>query len=144
MVNLLIVDSQPIMCIGLKQVVSENFPDWNVYLAKSIEEFDRMEKCPKPDMIVFGINMEEKKVDLNQIPGIQTKFKSSFLIIYGEFLNDRKIHTLFSSGIHGYISKKSDEYEFIQCLQTVMAGNTYKDVSSSDNLTRDSARICSD
>jgi DNA-binding NarL/FixJ family response regulator len=128
MANLLILDSQPVMRVGIKLLISTRFPGWTVYQFKTASDFFASKLKVVPEMIVLGIDMENENTDLREVSKIRTRLDHSALVICGAHLPCRKVDLMFKSGIFGYISRKSTEKEFIKCFDTVSMGRKYCDL----------------
>jgi DNA-binding NarL/FixJ family response regulator len=125
MANLLVVDSQTAMRMGIKILISARYPDCTIYEFKTASDLIDANLEIVPEIIMLGVDIENGNVDLNQMLKIRTMLNSSPLVIYGEYLSNSKIESMFNAGIRGYLSRKSSDENFIECFEAIRMGVMY-------------------
>lgn len=123
-INIVIVDDHKIFRDGLKMLL-DNFEFARVVgEASNGQEFLDLLDRVVPHIVLMDINMpkmngiEATKVALAKYPGLK-------IIALTSFADDEYIESMISSGVEGYMLKRSDIEDFEKAVQKVALGGSY-------------------
>jgi DNA-binding NarL/FixJ family response regulator len=119
-----IVDDHELFRDGLKLVLSQVNPDFNIMEASNGQEFLSGLALHVPDLVLMDINMpvlngrETTKRALEMFPDL----KIIAVTMYGE---ENYYMQMIEAGVKGIILKKSGKYELEQAIQEILEGGNF-------------------
>lgn len=126
MINLMIVDDQPIMVEGLKMILSSEEELTVVATAKNGKEAIDKVRSHNPDVILMDIQMEVMNgIEAAKI--IKRDYPNIKVILLTTFNDDAYIKEGFSLGIDGYALKDAQPKEIFKGIKLVISGGVYID-----------------
>lgn len=117
MENLLIIDRQPLLRIGLKLLIESHFPKINLFEANCRYSLPASFLGKAISITMLGFDPDQERIEPADIIRVRGQFPDSKLIIYAGELPEQIISQFFELGIFAYISKKGSVDELIKCLQ---------------------------
>jgi DNA-binding NarL/FixJ family response regulator len=134
MMHIVIADDHPIFRSGLRFLLENSFSDLQISEfdnGKSVLEFV---KTNTPDIVIADIDMPE----LNGLDLCDKLVKNNFpgkVIILTMYKDIDMLKLAFFNGAKGYLVKDNTSEELVDCINTVMDGNSYlaKEVRDQSN-----------
>lgn len=125
MTNIIIVDRQPLLRLGLRLLIGENFNCFSLFEAKTVEELISRSDDTGISIIILGFDSTSDNVNHIAYDSLREKFPQSSIILYADDLSQWKVITYFKHGVAAFLSKRAHEKEIVCCLQCVLQGNKY-------------------
>ncbi len=126
MINLMIVDDQPIMVEGLKMILSSEEGLEVVATAENGKDAIDKVRCNNPDVILMDIQMEVMNgIEAARI--IKRDYPCIKVILLTTFNDDAYIKEGFGIGIDGYALKDAQPKEIYKGIKSVINGGVYID-----------------
>ncbi|MCE7043159.1 hypothetical protein [Dyadobacter sp. CY312] len=136
--QIVILDRQPMLRLGLKLLLNEKYQEFSIREAHNFDEFCG---CLQPDndvsIFILGLDPEKEKTDLRIIRNIKRKFPDARIVLYADNMESMALMMCFRAGIAAYIPKQSTETELIECLQSVRCKKRYLSSQILVQLTKD-------
>ncbi|KAA0992043.1 LuxR C-terminal-related transcriptional regulator [Dyadobacter aurulentus] len=120
-----IVDIYPIVRVGLRQFVADNFNDFLMIESDNISQFAGINIDRTPDLFIIGNTKELFNSACNTIKKILKKSKTANVILFDDSPNHLRIIRAFKAGAKGYLSKHSDIDELVKSVSNVSEGRFY-------------------
>ncbi|MBE9460572.1 LuxR C-terminal-related transcriptional regulator [Dyadobacter subterraneus] len=120
-----LIDEYPIMRLGLRIFLEEHFKRIIFHSAKKINDLPKVNPGQSMDILLIGLNMDQKLNWLKQIEQFTTAYPLAALIIHAENLEARMVHYLSRHGVKGIVLKHNDPSELIECISAVQKGRRY-------------------
>ncbi|MEL6562176.1 MAG: response regulator transcription factor [Bacteroidota bacterium] len=122
--TIVIVDDHELVAQGVSKFFVED-PRFEL-LAIFTNPKEALSKIPelKPDIVFTDLDMPELN-GLELIERLQMAFPGFKKILLTMHLNQQVMKKVVSNQFDGYLPKNADEFEFIQCLETVIKGRKY-------------------
>lgn len=123
-INIVIVDDHKIFRDGLKMLL-ENFEFAKVVgEASNGQEFLNLLEKVVPHIVLMDINMP-KMNGIEATKAALAKYPELKVIALTSFADDEYIENMISSGVEGYMLKRSDIEDFEKAIQKVALGGSY-------------------
>ena len=124
-IKIALIDSHPIMRKGLAIVLHEYFKEVKIYELDNTDGFADLHLASQPDLVILGLNTNNKKTCLEIARNLKRQISETPLIVYDENETLNLTIPYFKSGVNGYLLKKNNASEMINCLKTVLSGKFY-------------------
>lgn len=118
-----IIDSHPVFLNGLTQLLYGTYSDIQVVKSVNINAFNTTRGDLKPDFIIFGVNGFLKPRELKMFDLLLRSLPTTAIIVFYDELN--MVLPFLKSGANGFIAKKGNPQELIDCLDMVTSGKRY-------------------
>jgi DNA-binding NarL/FixJ family response regulator len=135
--QIVILDRQPMLRLGLKLLLTERYHSCDIYEARNYSEFCDNQPCNDVSIFILGLDMENDTFDLRLVRSIKRKFPKARLVIYADQMESMSVVMCFRNGISAYISKQSSETELVECLQSVSCNKRYLTYQFFTDLKKD-------
>ncbi|KAA0993501.1 response regulator [Dyadobacter aurulentus] len=122
MENILIIDRQPMLRLGMRVIIGAHFQTLSIHEAASISKVSESLDKPAISVILLGLDCESDTLDPEDLISIKKRFPKSRLIIYADQIQHWRALFKFPKSIAAFVSKKAHENELICCLKSVMNG----------------------
>ena len=122
--TLLIADDHPIFRKGLMDLLQQSFPKVNIIECHNGTEAIKGILKLKPDIAILDINMPEAN-GLEVCKQVVKENTSTKIIILTMYQEKEMIKNAMLSGAKGYILKDNAVDEIMDCVKTVLEGETY-------------------
>jgi len=133
MANILIIDNHELFSTGIKSYLLMHYESWNVNCIHSLQDAREQVDGGEQDLVLMNLNFPDAGgEDLMQWMN-NIKKRTPVIIISVAVVADRIIRLLHLN-IRGYITKGSSSAEFLNAIQTVLAGGLYFDQASLKEL----------
>ncbi len=120
MENLLIIDRQPLLRLGLKLLIGSHLPALRLLEASCRYSLPDLLSRKSISIIMLGFDPDLEDVESADIVRIRNQFPKSKLVIYAGSLPKKQIQPFFDLGISAYLSKQASVDEIVKCLQATM------------------------
>lgn len=123
--KILIADDHALFRDGLALRLEQIVPDAIILQASNYAQiFKYLREDTPPDMIVLDVEMQDAPwlESLNEIKRIAHK---ATIVVISASEDSRTIRTILSTGVKGYIPKRSDVKVFNNALKLILDGGTY-------------------
>jgi DNA-binding NarL/FixJ family response regulator len=117
MENLLIIDRQPLLRLGMRLLVASHLPTVNFFEANCRYTLPESYFKKNISMILLGFDPDREDVNKADVVRIQKQFPTTRLIVYAGCLSEDKIKSLLNLGIYAFLSKCAPVEQIIECLQ---------------------------
>ncbi len=125
MENLLIIDRQPLLRIGLKLLIESHFPKFKLFEANCRYSLPASFSRKAMSITMLGYDPDHEQVEPADIARIRDQFPKSKLIVYAGEMPEQSISRLRELGVFAYISKQASVEELINCLQTAFCASKF-------------------
>ncbi|MEW5820129.1 MAG: response regulator transcription factor [Cyanobacteriota bacterium] len=129
--RILVVDDHPMVLRATKDIINDNFKDFEVINCGNAKESINIAKEKKPDLIIMDIVFKEQEVDgITATIEILKDFPQAKIIIVSNE-DDISYLTRLQENIpnlhenFGYMLKNEDEETFIEAIKAVLEGNYF-------------------
>jgi DNA-binding NarL/FixJ family response regulator len=125
-----IIDSHPVFLNGLSEILQHYFKNVQVIKSGNLNDFVEDKEHIDPDFIILGVNKVFDSTELKMFENIRQSQPTAATII---FFNE--LHMVFpflTTGANGYLAKKSNPAELIDCMECLMAEKSYLDTQILD------------
>lgn len=123
MITIALIDSHVILRTGTQALLQQQMTDTVVLAACDLKHFNAVYSNQIPDLFIIGSMLSEKDQVAETIKSIKKQYVFRPIIIYDEsaesFLHFCPI------GINGYLLKKNDIGELVECIGHVRSGKRY-------------------
>ncbi|MEM9894873.1 MAG: response regulator transcription factor [Bacteroidota bacterium] len=140
MTKLIIVDDHNLVAAGIAKLFNSLDQFEVIGVFEDARDAITRIKILEPDVVLTDLEMP----GVNGIQMIEQLKKSgslaSFILLTMHF-NQQVIQQAMKIGIQGYLPKNADEYEFIQCVETVAAGRNYYSQKAMELLVAPSQQL---
>ena len=123
-ITILLVEDHPLFRIGLKQILSNRFPESEIYEAESVSVAKILISKTVFDVIFLDLNIGEES-GLDFLKEIKTSKIASKCIILSMYNDSWLVKESMNSGASAYLSKDSLSEEIFQALNMVIKGKKY-------------------
>ena len=129
--RILIVDDHPMILRATKDIIEDNFEDFEIIKCSSAKESINLAKIKKPDLIIMDIVFTDQEMDgisatleiLKEMPEMKIIISSNqedFSYIQTLHENIENLHENF-----GYLLKNEKEEHFVEAIKEVLNGDCY-------------------
>ncbi|NCP83555.1 MAG: response regulator transcription factor, partial [Bacteroidetes bacterium] len=133
-ITILLVEDHPLFRIGLKQILSNRFPESEIYEAESVSVAKILLSKTVFDVIFLDLNIGEES-GLDFLKEIKTSKIASKCIILSMYNDSWLVKESMNSGASAYLSKDSLSEEIFQALNMVIKGKKYVSQSVLEMIT---------
>jgi DNA-binding NarL/FixJ family response regulator len=123
--KILVIDNYPISRKGMSMILQAQFPEATINELDGFTVAHHTRADFKPDLIVFAIGQLIQSQDRMPINRIRKNYPTSKVIVYDDNADYDMLVSSFRSGVDGYLSKKSDVNELLECIKKVLSGKKY-------------------
>ncbi|WP_342088755.1 hypothetical protein [Dyadobacter sp. OTU695] len=117
MKNLLIIDRQPLLRLGVRLLVASHLPTVEIFEANCRHSLSEFYSKKNISMILLGFDTDREEVNRADVVRIQKQFPTTRLIVYAGCLSEDEIQSLLNLGIYAFLSKCAPVEQVIECLQ---------------------------
>jgi DNA-binding NarL/FixJ family response regulator len=132
--TIVILDTHPILRMGLATLLREKFDNTLVLEAKNAGEFQESGQETDPGLFILVVNSDFEEEGYNPVGLIKSLYPSAFIILYGEEMKPEMIIEYLKTGANGYLSKHHDLTELVACINIVVQGKRYVSAEQLDYL----------
>ena len=118
-----IIDSHPVFLNGLTQFLQGTYPSIQIIKSLNISAFESSRGELKPDFIILGINNFFKPREMKTFEMMARALPATATIMFYDELN--MVLPFLKSGAKGFIAKKGDTGELVDCLTMIISGKRY-------------------
>ncbi|MEL7146622.1 MAG: response regulator transcription factor, partial [Bacteroidota bacterium] len=121
--SIVIVDDHELVAAGIANFV-KNDPAYELFSVFNDPE-EALKKIPilKPDIVLTDLDMPVIN-GLELIQKLRASIQPKFVLLTMH-INQAVMKKVVDLDLDGYLPKNTDEFEFYQCLQTIVAGRKY-------------------
>lgn len=125
-----IVDDHEMLRVGITGWLKDN-SDFTCLedagtLQDALESLDKYAKAGTlPSILISDINFSGENAGFDLIRLVHEKYPAIKIIVYSMFFSPNVMKEAFINGASGYISKNAKTEELLNCMNTVMAGDSY-------------------
>lgn len=128
--NILVAENQPLMLLGIRQVVEKLIPGANITAAETLNKVIKLMDTATFDLMILEISIPgAEKIEV--IESIRKKQPSLPILINSNFNEQFYALPFLKAGAQGFISKGAKMREFESAIWTVLKSQVY---ASSDIL----------
>lgn len=136
MKKVLIADDHAIVRQGLKQVLSEAFPE--IEFAEAVNGNEALEKARanKWDALILDLSMEGRP-GLEILKQLKTENNPVPVLILSMHPEDQYAVRVLKAGAYGYLTKDTDMEELVLALRRILEGRKYISLNLAEKLAND-------
>jgi two-component system invasion response regulator UvrY len=123
--TLAVIDKQPILRIGIRLFLKNNFNDITILTADTIENVTPLHSECSPDLFILGMGIGPKTECFDSIKAVKKKFPHAVILLYDQKPDTVLLPLYLKAGVHGYIAKQNDMEELDECIRQLLAGKKY-------------------
>lgn len=120
-----IIDEHPIICLGLQIFLRQHFNEMNFHSLKKIEDFPKLPDHQTIDMIIIGLDDDNKLKCLKLIELCKYKYPQAIIIAHCEILVIETMIQLLKLGVKGFVFKQNDPNQLVDCINKIKKGHIY-------------------
>lgn len=124
MIRILIADNHTIVRIGLKHILSEEYPSAFIGEAGDTEELVKKVIGGKWDIVICDLSMPGRN-GLDALKQIKQTFPRLPVLIVSMYPEDQYALRVLKAGASGYLNKYSIHEELIKAIRTVLLGKKF-------------------
>lgn len=128
MLEVLTIDTQPVMAKGIEYLLQENFGDFSGLRIRHVRAFGELRILEEylPDIILMSANHDWSTLEnILQVRMVKDHFIDVPLVVYDGRMDYETITRYFQEGIKGYLGKKFEENELLDCMNLVLRGHKF-------------------
>jgi two-component system invasion response regulator UvrY len=129
----LIADDHPIIRIGIRQLIAQEWPNARIEDAETIEEALRKVHVLSPDLIVLDIVMPDASGTEGVVRVLRAAGATPILVLSSN-AESAYASRLLSMGVAGYLPKDRAAEELVIALRRLSEGKRYVTASMADHL----------
>lgn len=134
MPSTIVIDLQPLSCMGIQVFLGELFPEMDCRIAYSKETLETLSFSQPADLVILGLNQEPAAVlDFLRQKVLAISNEASVIVCYKQF-DLAYIKGFVRSTPLGLISKDNSAPEFADCIKKVMSGQTFMCKNTSEHV----------
>ena len=137
--SIVIVDDHELVAAGIANFIKEDpaFELFSIFNSST----EALQKIPvlNPDIVLTDLDMPQLN-GLELIQQLRQSIQPKFVLLTMH-INHAVMKKVVELELDGYLPKNTDEFEFFQCLQTIVAGRTYYSQKAVATLNQKSSRI---
>ncbi len=131
--NVLVADDQPIMRLGIRQLVEGEWPGAQVHEVATIDAALRGCASQRPDLIVLDIALPDA-VGTEGIARLLRAADATPILVFSAHAESSLALRLLQMGVAGYLSKDRAADELVIALRRLAEGHRYVSASVADRL----------
>lgn len=120
-----IIDSYPIIHIGLKAILQTRFKSTAVYTAKDPEEMEKQVRLEQTDLLIIGLSADQHHDFHELFLASVRRFPQTPVMICFDSIDQEIVMNCLKLGASGYCLKTGDIDEFLLCVERVSEGKRY-------------------
>jgi DNA-binding NarL/FixJ family response regulator len=136
MIQILLVDDHHILRLGLKQALSELFPEVIFGEAASVAEARTLLAQQPWHLILLDINMPGGPSGLDLLAEVRKQEMEVAILVLSAYPEEEFAIRAFKAGADGYLTKASVTGELFAAVRKVMAGGKYVSALLAEKLAR--------
>ncbi|MEA5536466.1 DUF3685 domain-containing protein [Crocosphaera sp. XPORK-15E] len=124
-INLLLVDDNPIFCLGLSTALS-NYSQWQI-IAQTDNLTDTLTELSRHtvDLMIFEPNIVDKTITIPQFcQEVKQNYPRLKICLFSKLVNNSQLQTLKELGIEGYCHKGIPIEDLVNQLDRIIQGET--------------------
>ncbi len=131
--RLLIVDDHPIMRVGVRQLILQEWPDAEVLEAPTLAEALQLAQSASPEAVVLDLSLPDA-TGVESATRMLRVCKSIPVLVLSLNAESAYASRLIQMGAAGYLPKDRAGDELVTALKRVLAGGRYVTASMADHL----------
>jgi DNA-binding NarL/FixJ family response regulator len=136
MIQILLVDDHHVLRLGLKQALSELFPEASFGEAASVAEARTLIAQQPWHLILLDINMPGGPSGLDLLAEVRKQELEVAILVLSAYPEEEFAVRAFKAGADGYLTKASVTGELFAAVRKVMAGGKYVSAVLAEKLAR--------
>lgn len=124
MAKILIADDHAILRKGLKQLINEEHPAYEVGESKSGRETLDMLRQTRWDLLILDINMPDRS-GIDILRQVHASYPDTKVLILSGFPEKQYAVNVLRAGASGYLNKEMAPEELLSAVKTVLLGKRY-------------------
>lgn len=124
MTKILVVDDHAVVRHGVKQILSEQFPDAVVGEAQNAEELFGQMRKERWDIVVLDVGMPGKG-GLDALKDLKLLHPRLPVLVLSAYPEDQLALRMLKAGAAGYLSKDSAPNELVQAIRKILGGGRF-------------------
>ncbi len=133
MPQILLVDDHAVVRQGIKQIISQAFPQAGFGEAGSLRELHELVDKGQWEMIILDLAFPDGNA-LETLKQIKMNYPKVPVLILSMYPEDQYALRAIRAGAAGYLSKESAPEELVQAIQKILNGGEYISASLADQL----------
>lgn len=125
MPNIVIIDLQPLSCMGIEAYVREHFPDIRCQMAHSKQAVEGLKLDRELDLVILGLNREPIQVANYLKEKVMDASLEVPVIILYEVFDIAHLKQFAGHTVTGFLAKYAVADELNQCISSVLAGSSF-------------------
>jgi len=122
--KVLIVDDHALLRKGVRSIINNHHPEWEVYEAENGIQSILKAKDIKPDLILMDYHMP--KLDgISAATAIHQECPASKIIMVSMDVGEEEVGHMIDAGVMGIVHKESPEEELLMAINEVRHGQYY-------------------
>ena len=123
---ILIINKVPVYRSGIFFFLKEKFPDDLIIESDSLVSFNLSCADQAIDLIIIAIDQSIETNNIQLVRQAKTHYPGTGIIVFdGKSTETYLITAYLKAGISGYLSNETDLWEFVKCIEEVLAGKKY-------------------
>ncbi|TDE08394.1 LuxR C-terminal-related transcriptional regulator [Dyadobacter psychrotolerans] len=123
MVTLAIIDPFPVVRLGVRIIISQNFKDINILDVDSFLLLSTLHPKTIPDIIIIGLGTERTLFYVKIIHDIRVRFPYTRIIVIDRCIQVQQVKRYMEAGVIGFVSLQTDVGCLVACFERVLNGN---------------------
>jgi DNA-binding NarL/FixJ family response regulator len=123
--NIIILDTHPVLRLGLTVLLKKKFKNTVVLHASGLEDFRQANPQCIPSIFIVVVNSDFEDNGPGPIAQIRLDHSDAAVILYGEEVRPELVISYLRSGVNGYLSKHEGLNELIICIKAVALGKRH-------------------
>lgn len=125
MKTIAVIDKHPVVRAGLEIFIKNNFNEVTIIEFDSFYYFNKVNIDTAPELFIVGNTVELPSQQCSLIMKLKEKNPSAKLIIYDDNPDFLKVSQFVKSGVTGYVTKRSEMTELLNCIAEIQKGKNY-------------------
>lgn len=124
-VNVCVADDHPIVVLGIKAMLYRAKDKFLSGVAYSGDDVLSLLQQYTPHILLLDLNMPGKSYT-ELLPELHRRYANQLkIVIYTSYQEPELVKSLLDLGVHGYLLKTTPPEEFLQALDSILAGKRY-------------------
>jgi two-component system, NarL family, invasion response regulator UvrY len=136
MEQILICDDHSIIRRGLKFILANHFPKYEIAEVHSIKEAMAYIKTHKPDFAILDLQLSDGNM-IETLPAIIKLYPKLDILIFSMSNEEIYAKRVLQIGARGFLNKNADEEEVIRALKIFLSGQNYISQKLNDIMVND-------
>jgi DNA-binding NarL/FixJ family response regulator len=131
--KILVVDDHAVVRHGVKQILSDHFPQAVIHEAQNADEMLAQIRKDRGDIVVLDVGMPGKG-GLDALKELKQLYPKLPVLVLSAYPEDQLALRMLKAGAAGYLSKDSAPNELVQAIRKILAGGKFVSASVAELL----------